>query len=185
MFNNFQCPQNIDPLLFSQLYIYYYKDIRPAVINEIQKGDYIYTKSIITNGNIKVVYKKGQKFSDLQEGPVGTVQIGIDRELICVPGNATLIVPWKTSKRNSGWSYIVQQAAHHNLPSGLVVNSCCITPNPRRVPVILISITDQNTWVKTTLAGHRAIWSRSTPPAVPCRNGQRRWNNLIPASAST
>ena len=46
VFNNFQCPQNIDPLLFSQLCIYYYRDIRPAVVNEVIEGDCIYTESI-------------------------------------------------------------------------------------------------------------------------------------------
>ena len=33
------CPQNVDPLLFSQLYVYYYTDIRPVVINEVTEGD--------------------------------------------------------------------------------------------------------------------------------------------------
>ena len=35
VFNSFQCPQNIDPLLFSQLCVYYYTDIRSAVVNPL------------------------------------------------------------------------------------------------------------------------------------------------------
>ena len=49
VFNSFQCPQNVDPLLFSQLCVYFYTDIWPAVVNEIIKGDCVYTESIATN----------------------------------------------------------------------------------------------------------------------------------------
>ena len=33
VFSNFQCPHNVDPLLFSQLCVCYYTDIRPAVVS--------------------------------------------------------------------------------------------------------------------------------------------------------
>ena len=39
VFNSFQCSQEIDPLLFFKLCVYYYTDIRPAVVNEITEGD--------------------------------------------------------------------------------------------------------------------------------------------------
>ena len=62
VFNSFQWPQNIDPLLFSQLCVYYYTDIRPAVVNEVTEGDCIYTEAITTNLDGEVVYKKTTKF---------------------------------------------------------------------------------------------------------------------------
>ena len=62
VFNSFQCPQNADPLLFSQLCVYYYTDIRPAVVNEVIEGDCVYTKFIATNLDGEVVYKKIPKF---------------------------------------------------------------------------------------------------------------------------
>ena len=40
----------------------------------------------------------------------------------------------------------MEQAVHHNLLHGLVVNSCCVTPKARKVQVILINTTDQNIW---------------------------------------
>ena len=40
VFDSFQSPQNVDPLLFSQLCVYYYTDIRQAVVNEVIEGDY-------------------------------------------------------------------------------------------------------------------------------------------------
>ena len=58
VFNRFQGPQNVDPLLFSQLCVYFYIDIRPAVVNEIIEGDCVYTESIATNLDGEVVYKK-------------------------------------------------------------------------------------------------------------------------------
>ena len=57
VFNSFQCPQNVDPLLFSQLCVYFYTDVRPAVVNEIIEGDCVYTESIATNLDGEVVYK--------------------------------------------------------------------------------------------------------------------------------
>ena len=62
VFNSFQCPQNIDPLLFSQLCVYYYMDVRPAVVNEVIEDDHVCTESITTNLNGEVVYKKTPEF---------------------------------------------------------------------------------------------------------------------------
>ena len=62
VFNSFQCPQNVDLLLFSQLCVCYYTDVRPAVVNEIKEGDCVYTESIVTNLDGELVYKKTPKF---------------------------------------------------------------------------------------------------------------------------
>ena len=62
-----------------------------------------------------------------------------------------LTVPGNTSRNDKGLSYIVEQAVYHNLPHGLVVNSCCVIPKARRVQVILINTTGQNIWVRQPL----------------------------------
>ena len=90
----------------------------------------------------RLYIKKHQHFNNLLDGPVDTGQIGMDKEPICIPGNAMLTVPGNTSKNYKGQSYIGEQAAHLNLPHDLVVNSCYVMPKTRRVPVILISTTD-------------------------------------------
>ena len=69
----FQCPQNIDPLLFSQLCVYYYTDVRPDVVNEVIEGDCTYTESIATNLDGEIVYKKHHNVKSLLDGHVGTV----------------------------------------------------------------------------------------------------------------
>ena len=79
------------------------------------------------------------------------MQIGMDKETICIPGNAMLAMQGNTSKIEKGQTYIVEQAAHHNLPHGLVANSCCVLPKARWVPVILINTTAQNIWVRQPL----------------------------------
>ena len=71
VFNSFQCQQQIDPLLSSQLCVYYYTDINPAVVSETEMEGHVYTEAISTNNNGKVVYKKEQKFFDLKDGPNG------------------------------------------------------------------------------------------------------------------
>ena len=80
VFSSFQCPQNVDQLLFSQQCVYYYTDIRPAVVNEVKEGDCVYTETIVTNLDGEVMYKKKNKnLNSLLDGPVGTVQIGMDK----------------------------------------------------------------------------------------------------------
>ena len=105
---------------------------RPPVANEVQEGGHIYAESIITNIDGEMVYEKDHKLCDLHDGHVGTVKIVVDREPICVPGNATLTVSRNASKINTSQLYIVEEVAHHDLQSGLVVNSCCITQRPGR-----------------------------------------------------
>ena len=47
VFLDFEYPDGVNPLLFSQLCIYYYADVIPAVVNEIQYEDgLVYTRDI-------------------------------------------------------------------------------------------------------------------------------------------
>ena len=72
--------------------------------------------------------------------------IGTDQQHICVPGNATITIPGKTSKINNKWSYMLETAAHANLPSGIVVNHSYDTPKAGRMSVILIKVTITSCW---------------------------------------
>ena len=42
---------------------------------------------------------------------------------------------------------LVEQAQHHNLPPGIVINSCVATTKARSVPVILVNTNRQNVWI--------------------------------------
>ena len=42
---------------------------------------------------------------------------------------------------------LVEQAQHHDLPLGIVINRCVATTKARSVPVILVNTTKQNVWI--------------------------------------
>ena len=55
--------EGVEPLLFLQLCIYYYADMMPVVINEIQTVDgLVYTEAIIKNKDGKLITKKTPQF---------------------------------------------------------------------------------------------------------------------------
>ena len=56
-----------------------------------------------------------------------------------------------TTKIHPKAVYLVEQAEHHNLPQGIVVNRCVATVKSRSVPVILINTTKQNVWLRQPL----------------------------------
>ena len=103
------------------------------MVTGVKEGDCVYTASIATSLDGGVMYKKHQNFNGLLDG------------------NAMLPALENTSRIDKGQSYIVEQAVHHNLPHGLVVNSCCVITKARRIPVILINITNQIIWVRHPL----------------------------------
>ena len=64
VFENFECPDSVEPLLFSQLCIYYYADKVPAVVHEIEaEDDIVYTEAITKNKDGKIFFKKNTKIS--------------------------------------------------------------------------------------------------------------------------
>ena len=153
IFENFECPEGVEPLLFSQLCIYYYADKVPAVVHEIEAEDgLVYTEAITKNKDGKIIFKKNhQNFSTGKDEPVGTVIIGTDHQPICVPGNATITVPGKISKVNKKGSYMLETAAYANLPSGIVVYHSYDTPKSGRMSVILVNTTNRNIWIRQPL----------------------------------
>ena len=78
VFEDFECPDGVNPLLFSQLSIYYYADVVPAVVNKIQDEDgLVYTKEVTKNKKGNIIDKKNTKISSVSEDePAGTVTIG-------------------------------------------------------------------------------------------------------------
>ena len=77
----------------------------------------IYTEAVTKNKDGKISFKgKHQKFNTDEDEPVGTVMIGIDHQHICVPGNATITVPGKSSKINNKghicWSLLLMPIYH-------------------------------------------------------------------------
>ena len=115
VFEDFECPDGVNPLIFSQLCIYYYADVVPAVVNEIQDEDgLVYTKETTKNKKGNIIDKKHQNFVSSEDEPAGTVTIGVNNQPICVPGNATIMVSGKLLKLVTKGSYMVELAVHNN-----------------------------------------------------------------------
>ena len=145
----FECPDGVHPVLFSQLCTYYYDDVVPAVVNEIQDVDgLVYTEEITKNKKGKIIdKKKHQNFITSADEPVGTVTIGTDHQPICVPGSAVVTVLGKLSKLVEKGPYMVELAVQNNLPSCVVVNHSYVTPKTGQGAVILINTTNRSIWI--------------------------------------
>ena len=91
--------------------------------------------------------KKDQQNSYDVTGHFGQVTIGSKNNPICIPGNSVITVLGHTTKVHPKAVCLVEQAEHHNLPQGIVVNRCVATVKSRSVPVILIYTTKQNVWL--------------------------------------
>ena len=75
--------------------------------------------------------KKDQLYFKRKNGALGQVTIGSKQNPVCVPSNSALTVPGQISKIPSKLTCQVEQAQHHNLPPGIVINRCMATTKAR------------------------------------------------------
>ena len=116
MFEDFECLDRVNPLLFSQLCIYYYADVVPAVVNKICDEDgLVYTEEVTKNKKGNIIDKKHQNFVNSKDEPAGTVTIAINKQPICVPSNSMITVPGKLAKLVKKGSYLVESAAQFTI----------------------------------------------------------------------
>ena len=94
--------------------------------------------------------KDQQNFDDVT-GHIRQVMIGSRNNPICIPGNSVITVLGHTTRVHPEAVCLVEQAEHHNLSQGIVVNRCVATVKLRSVPVILINTTKQNVWLRQPL----------------------------------
>ena len=139
--------KGVSPLLFSQLCIFYYSNI--------WKNNTLGATSEVMSQNIKC--SKSPKTDDLskkhclnfrrKDGAIGQVTIGSKQNPVCVPGNLAITMLGWTNKISLKITCRVEQAQHHNLPPGIVINRCVITTKAMSVPVILVNTNKQNVWI--------------------------------------
>ena len=131
VFNSFMCPEEVNPLLFSQLCIFYYSNI--------QKNNTLGATSEVMSQHINV--SKSQKTDDLskkdqlnfrrKDGAIGQVTIGSKQNPVCGPSNCAITVPGWTNKIPPNTICLDKQAPHHNLSLGIVINRCVATTKAR------------------------------------------------------
>ena len=151
-FDSFICPEGVNPLLFSQLCVFHYSDV--------QKNQTLGTTSKVMSQQIK--HDKSPKTDDLskeqdqwtlwgKDGAIGQVTIGSKQNPVCVPSNLANTVLGQTNKIPFKITCLVEQAQHHNLPLGIVINRCVATIKTRSVTIILINTTKQNVEIQQPL----------------------------------
>ena len=70
---------------------------------------------------------------------------------ICVPVNATITIPGKTSKDKNKKLYMLETAAHTNLPSVVIVKCSYDTPNAGTMSVVPDNTTSRDIWIRQPL----------------------------------
>ena len=94
-----------------------------------------------------ICLKKDQLNFRNKDLAIGKVTIVSKQNPVCVPSNLAITVPGWTNKISLKITCLVEQAQHHNLPPGIVINRCVATTKARSVPVILVNTTKQNVWI--------------------------------------
>ena len=61
-FEIFKCPFSIDLLLFSQLSLYHYFEVKPAVVKEIYEESSVYSEVVTMNTGGNIISLKMPKF---------------------------------------------------------------------------------------------------------------------------
>ena len=147
-FDSFMCPEGVNPLLFSQLCIYHHSNVWKnntlGAMSEVMSQNIEISKSPKTDGLSK---KKDQLYFKRKNGAIGQVMVGSKQNPVCIPSNSALTVPGQTSRILLKLTCLVEQAQHHNLPPGIVINRCMATTKARSVPVILANTNRQNVWI--------------------------------------
>ena len=178
-FDSFICPEGVNPLLFSQLCIYHHFDV--------QKNNALGATSEVMSQNIKISKspktddlskKKDQLYFKGKTGAIGQVTVGSRESPVCIPGNSALTVPGQTNKIPAKLTCLVEQAQHHNLPPGIVINRCLTTTKARSVPVILVNTNRQNVWIQQPLLATELFGTNQVEEIEHRANMEREGDNI-------
>ena len=148
---NFDCPTEVSPLLFSQL----------CVFHHAKQVDFNWTVLPLTPMDSSSYLKKAQKFTINEDGLLGKVLIGNANKPIYVPGNSALTIPGRLGKNTkvpSGTPCLIDTAAVNNLPWGISVNCCLVHPKGSAVPVIVMNQNNYNVWIWQPLLATEIYW---------------------------
>ena len=178
-FDSFICLEGVNPLLFSQLCIYHHSNVRKTsalgATSEVMSQNISISKSPKTDDLSK---KKDQLYFKRKNGAIGQVTVGSKESPVCIPGNSALTVPGQTNKIPSKLTCLVEQAQHHNLPPGIVINRCLATTKARSVPVILVNTTRQNVWIWQPLLAAELFGTDQVKEIEHRANMEREGDNI-------
>ena len=84
----------------------------------------------------------------------------------------------QTSKIPLKLTCLVEQAQHHNLPPGIVINRCLATTKARSVPVILVNTNRQNVWIQQPLLATELFGTDQVEEIEHRANMEREGDNI-------
>ena len=87
-------------------------------------------------------------------------------------------MPGQTNKIPSKLTCLVEQAQHHNLPPGIVINRCLATTKARSVPVILVNTNRQNVWIQQPLLAAELFGTNQVEEIEHRANMEREGDNI-------
>ena len=151
-FDSFVCLEGVNPLLFSQLCVFHHSNTDNSNVLGVSSNPVSQqTEQTSSPKSDDLLEKKDQQNFDNVTRHIRQVMIGSRNNPICIPRNSVITVPGHTTKVHPKAVCLVEQAEHHNLPQGIVVNRCVATVKSRSMPVILINTTKQNVWLQQPL----------------------------------
>ena len=122
--------------------------------------------------------KKDRLYCKGKNGAIGQVTVGSKQNPVCIPSNSALTVPGQTNKIPSKLTCLVEQAQHHNLPPGIVINRCLATTKARSVPVILVNTNRQNVWIWQPLLAAELFGTDQVEEIEHRANMEREGDNI-------
>ena len=121
-FNSFVCPEGVNPLLFSQLCVLHHSNTDNSNVLGVSSNPVSQQMEQISSPKPDDLLKKDQQNFDDVTGHIRQVTIGSKNNPICIPRNSVITVLGHTTKVHPKAVCLVEQAEHHNVPQGIVVN---------------------------------------------------------------
>ena len=125
-FDSFICLEGVNPLLFSQLCVFHHSSTDNSNVLGVSSNPVSQTEQISSPKPDDLLKKNQQNFDNVTRH-ITQVTIGSKNNPICIPGNSIITVLGHTTKVHPKAVCLVEQAEHHNLPQGIVVNRCVAT----------------------------------------------------------
>ena len=146
-FEEFHCPSNIHPVVFSQMCSFYHQG---KLSESIQTQAASQTTSGLININTARINVEVEETNPAQESVLGQVWLGNTCQAICILANSVKVVQGRTNKITQQLSCMVEARVCHNLPRGIVVNRTMVTRRKnKQVPVM--NTNTYNVWIHQPL----------------------------------
>ena len=112
-FEEFHCPSNIHPVVFSQMCSFYHQG---KLSESTQTQAASQTTSGIININTARINAEVEETNPGQESVLGQVWVGNTCQAICIPANSVKVMQGRTNKITQWLSCMVEARVCHNLP---------------------------------------------------------------------